>query len=423
MATLNRTLRRGATGEDVREVQTLLQQAGYDPGAIDGIFGANTENAVKAFQRDHHLAVDGAVGPMTYAALTQPVPPTTGGPVRGRSLHIGLNRVNPAAYPGMTVPVLRGCINDALDMETLATGRGYATGRLHDAQATAAAVIDGISSAAAELRTGDIFLLTYSGHGSQVPDLDADEEPDALDETWVLYDRQMLDDERYALWGQFAPGVRILVFSDSCHSATVSRALLQATQAEVAAKELTRGVTGNGDSGGGGFTADQVRLTLTLAESVRPTVAALAGGGGAVAVQNATSQVIGPLLERITASSRAAGGQPAPTARAVSAADAKRDFDRRRTVYRAAKAMTRGSVPPSASVLTFSACQDNQVAMDGTRNGLFTQNVKAALAQQPSTYPDLFAKIMALMPGSQTPNLSWVPGRDVAFEGQAPFTI
>ena len=39
--------------------------------------------------------------------------------------------------------------------------------------------------------------------------------------TWLAYDRQIVDDELYALWGKFAPGVRIFVLSDSCHSGTV----------------------------------------------------------------------------------------------------------------------------------------------------------------------------------------------------------
>ena len=63
-------------------------------------------------------------------------------------------------------------------------------------------------------------MLTYSGHGGQVPDLNNDE-PDAQDETWCLHDGELVDDELYGHLGKFAQGVRILVFSDSCHSGTV----------------------------------------------------------------------------------------------------------------------------------------------------------------------------------------------------------
>ena len=50
------------------------------------------------------------------------------------------------------------------------------------------------------------------------------EEADKLDETWCLYDGQLIDDELYFELSKFAAGVRILVLSDSCHSGTVVRA-------------------------------------------------------------------------------------------------------------------------------------------------------------------------------------------------------
>ncbi len=71
----------GYVGNAVREAQTLLNQLGYDCGVVDGIFGAQTEAAVKAFQKDAGLKVDGIVGIATWAALeagevTQPEEPT-----------------------------------------------------------------------------------------------------------------------------------------------------------------------------------------------------------------------------------------------------------------------------------------------------------------------------------------------------------
>lgn len=58
------TLRRGSKGEEVKRLQNLL--GGLNP---DGIFGAKTEAAVKAFQKANGLAVDGIVGPKTWSAL------------------------------------------------------------------------------------------------------------------------------------------------------------------------------------------------------------------------------------------------------------------------------------------------------------------------------------------------------------------
>ena len=64
-----RTLRRGDTGSDVRTLQTALTRAGYDPGSINGVFGAQTERAVKQFQRVLGLQEDGIVGPRTWSFL------------------------------------------------------------------------------------------------------------------------------------------------------------------------------------------------------------------------------------------------------------------------------------------------------------------------------------------------------------------
>ena len=64
-------LRRGSRGEEVRALQQLLLQKGYDlgPCGADGIFGAHTQAAVKAFQKDHGIKADGIVGPVTRGTL------------------------------------------------------------------------------------------------------------------------------------------------------------------------------------------------------------------------------------------------------------------------------------------------------------------------------------------------------------------
>jgi metacaspase-1 len=73
-----------------------------------------------------------------------------------------------------------------------------------------------------ELAPGDMFLVSYSGHGGQVPDVNGDED-DYKDETWCLYDGQVIDDELNVRYAKLAADVRVLVFSDSCHSGTVTR--------------------------------------------------------------------------------------------------------------------------------------------------------------------------------------------------------
>ena len=65
------TLRKGDRGEYVTLAQTELIQRGYDLGSwgADGKFGAATEKAVKQFQQDWGLKVDGVIGPNTWAML------------------------------------------------------------------------------------------------------------------------------------------------------------------------------------------------------------------------------------------------------------------------------------------------------------------------------------------------------------------
>jgi len=62
-------LKRDSSGPDVLNVQSTLKQLGFDPQAVDGVFGAGTEAAVIAFQRSKGLTPDGIVGPNTLAAL------------------------------------------------------------------------------------------------------------------------------------------------------------------------------------------------------------------------------------------------------------------------------------------------------------------------------------------------------------------
>lgn len=63
------TLRRGDRGEDVVHLQTRLTAMGYGVGKIDGIFGVKTLEAVKAFQIENGLAVDGIVGEKTWSKI------------------------------------------------------------------------------------------------------------------------------------------------------------------------------------------------------------------------------------------------------------------------------------------------------------------------------------------------------------------
>lgn len=141
--------------------------------------------------------------------------------MRGFALCIGLNSVDPDHYGGWSGD-LNACEADAEDMSTIAKTQKFDVHTLLTKTATREKVTDEIRRASRDLKSADILLLSYSGHGGQLPDLNSDES-DAMDETWCLYNGELIDDELYSLLGEFVEGVRIFVLSDSCHSGTVTK--------------------------------------------------------------------------------------------------------------------------------------------------------------------------------------------------------
>ena len=64
-------LRKGSTDPAVRDLQQALKTLGHDPGPVDGVFGAQTEIAVKAFQQAKGIDVDGIVGRITWINIDE----------------------------------------------------------------------------------------------------------------------------------------------------------------------------------------------------------------------------------------------------------------------------------------------------------------------------------------------------------------
>lgn len=279
---------------------------------------------------------------------------------RGRALTIGVNSVNPKHYSGWSGPLL-ACEADAQDMAAIAKAAGFATKTLLTRKATRDAVIGEISAAAAALRQGDIFMVSYAGHGGQLPDQDGDEK-DLKDETWCLYDGELVDDELLRLWVGFEPGVRILMFSDSCHSGTVARAPMPE----------------------------------------------LAAGGGRNAVLE--RQPI-PTLEG---------------SRAMPPEEALKTYRRNRGFYDAILRQPAPSQDEiKASLLLISGCKDDQLSSDGQFNGLFTSQVKLAWNEGrfSGDYRGFHRAIVDKMPAQQKPNWYTVGPEDARYLGQKPFTI
>jgi hypothetical protein len=278
---------------------------------------------------------------------------------KGISVNIGLNSVDPAHYNGWDGK-LRACENDARDMQAIATKKGFDTKLLLTKDATSANVLQALGDAASQLQTGDIFFLTYSGHGGQVPDTNADEPgEEGKDETWVLYDRQLVDDELYKVWGSLQPGVRVFVLSDSCHSGSVTRDIFDAAVPSIVEHGLT--------------------------DTEEPQTKELPPD-----VEDATYRNNERLYDDIQRSTP--------------------DGDK---------------VEVGATVLLISGCQDNQLSLDGTKNGLFTQQLLSVWNDGAfkGSYRRFWHAIGKKMPPTQTPNLYPVGANNRAFDRQTPLTI
>ncbi|MHA6511733.1 peptidoglycan-binding protein [Tessaracoccus sp. Z1128] len=284
----------------------------------------------------------------------------------GYSLHVGLNVVDTSSY--IPAPaVLAGCVNDANDMERLAGGQGFRTRTMLDGAATSSALLSALGDMARATVAGDIALITFSGHGGQIGDTNGDEE-DRLDETWCLYDRQVLDDELHRMWAQFPARVRIVVTSDSCHSGTVARSILAIATREA----LVRNPLGQE------YWPEDVHLTKLRPRALAPSVAAA-------------------------------------------------DAVRRRDVYSAAQAVaghTR-STDIAAEVILISGCQDNQLSSDGDVNGLFTEALLGVWGNGSFSgdYRAFHSTIVRRMPMDQVPNYYTVGNVSASFQAQRPFTI
>ncbi|MBQ8025049.1 MAG: spore cortex-lytic enzyme [Oscillospiraceae bacterium] len=61
--------KKGSSGSVVTQIQQKLSQWGYYSGTVDGVYGSQTEKAVRQFQRKNGLTVDGVAGKQTLAAM------------------------------------------------------------------------------------------------------------------------------------------------------------------------------------------------------------------------------------------------------------------------------------------------------------------------------------------------------------------
>lgn len=193
----------GAFDDNRASMNTLA----YRMGVVDGLHD---------FPTDQRFIAPAAV----VSSGGRPAPTGAGG--RRLAVCIGID-----AYPDPRY-VLGGCVADARAWQAALEARGFEVRACHDAQATRAGIVAALTDVVGGSRPGDVLALQFAGHGTQLNDLDGDEE-DAIDEAFVPYDfangGYLLDDD---LWGVFAAvpdGVALTCFFDCCHSGTITRVM------------------------------------------------------------------------------------------------------------------------------------------------------------------------------------------------------
>lgn len=160
-------------------------------------------------------------------------------PASRRALCIGIDH-----YPDAP---LRGCVADAKAWQEALSGMGFETQQLINSQATRDAILQRLHGLITSSQAGDILVLQFAGHGTQVPDTDGDERSDEYpyddqDEALCAYDYNtaglILDDELRELFRLVPDGVNLTCFMDCCHSESNTRKKLDVN--DRSAKALRR---------------------------------------------------------------------------------------------------------------------------------------------------------------------------------------
>jgi hypothetical protein len=304
---------------------------------------------------------------------------------KGYSLCIGVNSVDPNHYADGNGNPWEGkldpCENDAKVIQDIAKSQNFEVNTLLTKQATIDNVLKGIKNASDKLEDGDIFMIYYSGHGGQMLDENADEieidKNDLYDETWCLYDGELIDDYIYAALSNFKPGVRILSFSDSCHSGTVIK------------NAIPKGISA----------MDKNEIKLPQYGNVNPVTSNVDKTHKSILKYAPLDVLIGTYKKNkeFYNSQR----KNAPTI------DSKNDV--------------------KASAILISGCQDFQTsaAPFELENSLFTDILLKVWDQGSfhGNYKSFCGEMKNKLPSNQVPNYFPIGTKNEAFENQKPFTI
>jgi hypothetical protein len=280
---------------------------------------------------------------------------------RGVALTIGLNTLDPAHYAGAS-PTLSAAEADATTLAGLARNEGLEATCLLGSDATRFQVLAALE-AAASLTGGDLFFMSYSGLGSQLPDFTGTE-ADGLVETWCLHDGMLPVRAVYAKLALLHDDVRVFLLTDTCHSGTVSR-----------------------------IPYDVLRSTLQLEKEA-----------GAQPPP-----------------------RPRSAFRDLPLSIAQRTFSQHRDAYRAllSQLPPEPTAGIHAKAIHLASCQDNQLAEEGGQHSAFVSRLLEVWkgGQFKGDYRALFLRMLRKMPPTQSPRYEVLGTRAPEFEHQRPFTV
>ena len=203
-------------------VEYQADQAGR--GAVWGIAEHDMDSALsqaaqqeqdqdQELQLEQQQSAEPQAGPIHIFSKPQPT---------RRALCVGIN-----TYP--TAP-LSGCVADVEAWSGTLREAGFSVTHLLDARATRSAIVEHLESMITSSRKGDVLVFQFSGHGTQVADLDRDEEhgdSPGLDEAICPVDfatgALLIDDDIGRIFSRLPDGVNLTCFMDCCHSGTISR--------------------------------------------------------------------------------------------------------------------------------------------------------------------------------------------------------
>ncbi len=375
------------------------------------------------------LSLSGMANPWAYGQTRKPL---------ALCLCVGVNHVDSSVWG--TDGALRGPGNDANAMAEVAKQTGIFASNIktltsetgdETKKSTINNVLTHIAWAAEMLRPGDLFLFTYSGHGSQndvdLPpldekgDLDKFGQPtDPKDEVLCLYDGPLVDDKLAYMWSRFADNVRIIMFADACNSGTIAKDLPMLSLAKAGKLTLPKGVTQQevvkAFEARTNPTAAAAEDARHRAKSLDPRAKDLHLETHAKAMSDqlkATSNQLPMLVKSLPQ---------------IFTTQPKAQLAIKKLTERLPKSLSVSDSPNEPQIgakgLLFGACRDGTSALDGTSQGLFTETLLPVLKLgTDQSYTELFQDLVKT---GLTPAPQFFPfghGEDPTFQSEPLFKV